>query len=108
MKKSSELKTRLQLIQEALNAYLSNTALKEKERKIVMEYHEATRIEELFLKEKSKIQWLKEGYSNTAYFHRAVKIRQCKNHIVRIRQANEYWVEELNKNADEGDSFKIS
>nr|GEX55649.1 hypothetical protein [Tanacetum cinerariifolium] len=37
--------------------------------------------EERFLKQKVKVQWLKEGDANSAYFHKAVKGRMSKSRI---------------------------
>ncbi|GAV60987.1 hypothetical protein CFOL_v3_04515, partial [Cephalotus follicularis] len=64
-----------------------------KERQLRIEVGQAARMEEAFFKQKSRIHWLKEGDSNTAYFHRMVKVRQSKNHIVRIRDEAGNWVE---------------
>nr|GEV37768.1 hypothetical protein [Tanacetum cinerariifolium] len=37
--------------------------------------------EERFLKQKAKIQWLKEGDANSSYFHKAVKSRVSRSRI---------------------------
>nr|GEV75780.1 putative reverse transcriptase zinc-binding domain-containing protein [Tanacetum cinerariifolium] len=42
---------------------------------------EAVLVEERFLKQKAKIQWLQEGDSNSAYFHKAVKSRVSRSRI---------------------------
>ncbi|GJY55985.1 hypothetical protein Tco_0455100 [Tanacetum coccineum] len=44
-------------------------------------YKKAARDEELLVKQKSKIQWLKEGDFNTVFFHNMVKGRVTKNRI---------------------------
>ncbi|GAV88645.1 hypothetical protein CFOL_v3_32067 [Cephalotus follicularis] len=64
-----------------------------KEKELRKEVGQAARMEEAFFKQKSRIQWLKEGDSNTAYFHRMAKVRQSKNHFVRIRYDTGIWVE---------------
>ncbi|GJT53982.1 putative RNA-directed DNA polymerase, eukaryota, reverse transcriptase zinc-binding domain protein [Tanacetum coccineum] len=47
----------------------------------VFEFNEAVLMEERFLKQKAKIQWLKEGDANLAYFHKAVKSRVCRSRM---------------------------
>ncbi|GJX28851.1 hypothetical protein Tco_0236930 [Tanacetum coccineum] len=43
---------------------------------------------EKFLKQKSKIDWLKEGDSNSAYFHKAVKSRVSRSRIDVVTNAD--------------------
>nr|GEU30806.1 hypothetical protein [Tanacetum cinerariifolium] len=47
----------------------------------IVEFNQAVLTEERFLKHKAKIQWLKEGDSNSAYFHKAVKSRVSRSRI---------------------------
>ncbi|GKF07259.1 hypothetical protein Tco_0041483, partial [Tanacetum coccineum] len=51
------------------------------EAEAVLAFNEALVIEERFLKQKAKIEWLKEGDSNSAYFHKAVKSRISRSRI---------------------------
>jgi hypothetical protein len=44
--------------------------------------------EEAFWKEKSRLQWFKEGDRNTAFFHRTCKIRQATNAISMLKKDN--------------------
>ncbi|GKA57344.1 hypothetical protein Tco_0756532 [Tanacetum coccineum] len=50
-----------------------NPSLRETEATCVVAFNEAALMEEHFLKQKAKIQWLKEGDSNSSYFHKTVK-----------------------------------
>ncbi|GKB09556.1 zinc knuckle CX2CX4HX4C containing protein [Tanacetum coccineum] len=52
-----------------------------KEASCIVEFNQAILTEERFLKQKAKIQWLKEGDSNSSYFHKVVKSRVSRNRI---------------------------
>nr|GEU29963.1 hypothetical protein [Tanacetum cinerariifolium] len=74
------LREELDKVQTNLDSDLRNFSLREKEAVTVADFNEALLMEEKFLKQKAKITWLKEGDSNTAYFHKVVK-----NHVSRSR-----------------------
>ena len=57
-------------------------------------FHELARAEEGFLKQKSRIQWLKLGDQNTNFFHKAVKARNSKNSIKLITLKNGCRIED--------------
>ncbi|GKB40686.1 hypothetical protein Tco_0885628, partial [Tanacetum coccineum] len=59
----------------------SNVSLREDEAATVIAFNEALVIKEKFLKQKAKIAWLKEGDSNSAYFHKAIKSRISRSRI---------------------------
>nr|GEU65981.1 hypothetical protein [Tanacetum cinerariifolium] len=44
-------------------------------------FNEAILLEELFLRQKAKIDWLREGDSNSAYFHKVVKSRVSRSRV---------------------------
>ncbi|GJX05624.1 hypothetical protein Tco_0191540 [Tanacetum coccineum] len=77
----NKLRTDLDAIQTALDAGPFNVALRGREATCVIEFNEAVLMEERFLKQKAKIQWLKEGDANLAYFHKAVKSRVCRSRM---------------------------
>ncbi|GJT85207.1 protein LAZ1, partial [Tanacetum coccineum] len=54
---------------------------REEEATYVQAFNEAILLEENFLKQKAKIDWLQEGDTNSAYFHKAVKSRVSKSRI---------------------------
>ncbi|GJW63854.1 hypothetical protein Tco_0115738 [Tanacetum coccineum] len=58
-----------------------NASLRDHEARCVSEFNDAIILQERFLKQRSKIQWLKEGDLNTAYFHKAVKARVSRSRI---------------------------
>ncbi|GKC64228.1 hypothetical protein Tco_1096826, partial [Tanacetum coccineum] len=71
----------LDRLQTNLDKDPSNVSLREDEAATVIAFIEALVIEEKFLKQKAKIAWLKEGDSNSAYFHKAIKSRISQSRI---------------------------
>ncbi|GKE53622.1 hypothetical protein Tco_1488778, partial [Tanacetum coccineum] len=57
-----------------------NSTLCEEDAMYVQAFNESVLLEECFLKQKAKVEWLRAGDSNTAYFYKAVK-----SHISRSR-----------------------
>ncbi|KAK1414737.1 hypothetical protein QVD17_30488 [Tagetes erecta] len=55
--------------------------LRAKEADIVKRFKEASLDEELFLKQKSKVEWLKAGDNNTRFFHNSLKARKHRSRI---------------------------
>ncbi|GJY42406.1 hypothetical protein Tco_0429676 [Tanacetum coccineum] len=51
-------------------------------------FNEASRVEERFLQQKAKVEWLKSGDANTAYFHKVVKSHASCNRIDSITLNN--------------------
>ncbi|GAV92784.1 hypothetical protein CFOL_v3_36162, partial [Cephalotus follicularis] len=87
-----ELRAGLHQLQRDIHEGLGTTSSVEQERQLRVDVMNAARDEEAFFKQKSRIQWLKEGDSNTAFFHKVVKVRQSRNHIVRIKDDNDTWI----------------
>ncbi|XP_071740250.1 uncharacterized protein [Rutidosis leptorrhynchoides] len=56
-------------------------------------YNQALLDEESFLKQKSKIEWLRVGDRNSAYFHRVAKGRVNRNRIEALLDSNGIMVE---------------
>ncbi|XP_071719218.1 uncharacterized protein [Rutidosis leptorrhynchoides] len=57
------------------------------------DYNQAVLDEEMFLKQKFKIEWLRAGDNNTSYFHRVVKGRINRTRIHALFDANDRLVE---------------
>ncbi|GJV38022.1 hypothetical protein Tco_1410499 [Tanacetum coccineum] len=75
------LRDELDLVQTLLDSDPFNAILRDKEAASVCAFNEAALLEERFLKQKANINWLKEGDSNSAYFHKAVKSRVSRSRI---------------------------
>jgi len=66
----------------------TNSALLDKEAACLKDFQIAQLDEERFLKQKSKVEWLGVGDSNSAYFHNCVKSRNHRSRIEVIRDVN--------------------
>nr|GEV03215.1 hypothetical protein [Tanacetum cinerariifolium] len=75
-------------VQTDLDGDPNNLSIWEKEAAMVVTFNEALIVEEKFLKQKAKVTWLKEGDSNTAYFHKAVKSHVSRSRIDVVTDAN--------------------
>ncbi|GJS40889.1 hypothetical protein Tco_0565932 [Tanacetum coccineum] len=84
----SRLRDQLDKVQSALDIDPFNVDLREEEATTVVAFNEATIMEEHFLKQKAKINWLSEGDANTTYFHKAVRSRVSRSRIDVITSAD--------------------
>ena len=66
----------------------SNPMLGEIEKSCLKNYHDLAIAEEGFLKQKSRVQWLKLGDQNSSFFHKAVKARNAQSALKVITMAN--------------------
>ncbi|KAK9071869.1 hypothetical protein SSX86_008299 [Deinandra increscens subsp. villosa] len=82
------LRKELGRIQEALVADNSSQDLRDEELIYLHALKDAEEDEELFLKQKAKIDWLAAGDQNTSYFHKAVKGWQSRSRINGIKDMN--------------------
>ena len=67
----------------------SNPMLGEIEKSCLKNYHDLAIAEEGFLKQKSRVQWLKLGDQNSSFFHKAVKARNARSALKVITMAAE-------------------
>ncbi|GJY89211.1 hypothetical protein Tco_0503839 [Tanacetum coccineum] len=65
-----------------------NLSFRENEAATVVAFNEALLMEEKFLKQKAKSTWLREGDSNTTYFHKVVKSCVSQSRIDVVTDAN--------------------
>ncbi|GJW51553.1 RNA-directed DNA polymerase, eukaryota, reverse transcriptase zinc-binding domain protein, partial [Tanacetum coccineum] len=82
--KAALLKDKVKEWQSKINRDPHNNAIKEEGVALLKEYKDAISDEGKLLLQKTKIEWLKEGDKNTAYFHKILKSRQHKSRIESI------------------------
>ncbi|GJR80040.1 putative ribonuclease H-like domain-containing protein [Tanacetum coccineum] len=75
------LRVELDHVQTDLDQDPNNISLRDKEAAYVIAYSDALLLQERFLRQKAKIQWLKEGDSNSAFFHKTVKSKVNRSRI---------------------------
>ncbi|GJT29692.1 reverse transcriptase [Tanacetum coccineum] len=52
--------------------------------------------EEIMWRQRSRIQWLKEGVKNTHFFHARATSRRKRNNLLKLRTEDERWVNDTN------------
>lgn len=67
------------------------------------ELHQLWKNEELFWKQRSKVQWLKEGDANTRFFHLTTIQRRQRNRVLKIKNEFGDW---LTREREVRDSFQ--
>ncbi|GJR16323.1 RNA-directed DNA polymerase, eukaryota, reverse transcriptase zinc-binding domain protein [Tanacetum coccineum] len=82
------LKEKVKECQTKVDKYLHDREVKEESVRILEEYIEAKKEEYNLLCQKAKVEWLKEGDKNTAYFHKTIKERAHRSRIMSIRNEN--------------------
>nr|GEV99763.1 hypothetical protein [Tanacetum cinerariifolium] len=75
------LKAELAIMQSSMSDDPHNKALREEELRLLKAYKTALKDEELFLRQKAKVEWLKASDRNLKYFHNVVKGRCNRNRI---------------------------
>ncbi|XP_059630186.1 uncharacterized protein LOC132273185 [Cornus florida] len=86
-------KNDLHACQSTLNSLPTNTQMRLKENELLCTYKKLKKAEESTFKQKSRIQWLKAGDSNTSYFFKSMNSRFNKNKITSILDSNGYLLD---------------
>nr|GEU98166.1 reverse transcriptase domain-containing protein [Tanacetum cinerariifolium] len=87
------LRFELDKTQRDLDADPFNSDLRDKEAGYVHSFNEALLMEERFLKQKAKIEWLRAGDTNSAYFHKSLKSHASRSRIDVITNSEGVLVE---------------
>ncbi|GJY29596.1 RNA-directed DNA polymerase, eukaryota, reverse transcriptase zinc-binding domain protein [Tanacetum coccineum] len=77
----NKLRIEMERVQTDLDLDPSNHDLRDEEAVYVRAFTEALIMEERFLKQKAKVEWLNVRDFNSAYFHKSVKRRTSRNRI---------------------------
>ncbi|XP_072074464.1 uncharacterized protein [Arachis hypogaea] len=93
-RKKRRLLNRIQGIQKS-RLYGRNKFLDGLEKDLSEELKKILDQEEIFWLQKSRQKWLVEGDRNTKYFHTKTLVRRRKNKIVKLRNNNGIWCEEI-------------
>lgn len=71
-------------VQQQLADLSFDKVLQEIEKELATTYSELVLAEEEFLRDKSRVKWLKDGDKNIAFFHRTLKIHHTRNKILTL------------------------
>ncbi|GJU18554.1 hypothetical protein Tco_1146520 [Tanacetum coccineum] len=83
----NKIRIKLNEAQKAIDRDPSSSILHEEHAYYLLAFKEAHLDEERFLKQKTKIEWLLAGDSNTTYFHKIVKSKYARNRIEMVSDA---------------------
>ncbi|KAI3682958.1 hypothetical protein L1987_83365 [Smallanthus sonchifolius] len=81
------LRNELDTIQNAVDVNPTDADMRILESDLLAKYQEAMLDEERFLKQKSKVHWLKVGDSNSSFFHNSLKTRNHRSRIDIIKDS---------------------
>ncbi|XP_026451487.1 uncharacterized protein LOC113351768 [Papaver somniferum] len=79
-----EAKKEMTLVQQQVQAHPLCPVLARKEKEAVQQYAKIVIYEESMNKQKSRVQWLDLGDSNTHFFHNSLKERRSRNNILTL------------------------
>lgn len=74
--------------------YQYNPFLQNLESNFIPEYEKLLKFEEDFWKEKSRINWLLQGDSNTKFFHASTLNKRRRNRILALKNESGNWIED--------------
>ncbi|KAK4731529.1 hypothetical protein R3W88_024517 [Solanum pinnatisectum] len=83
------IRTQLKELQEQMRYVQDDNQVEQyqMEKRLKTQLEKWRNIEESATKQKARVLWLKEGDSNTTYFHACMKHKQAQNHITRLTDA---------------------
>ena len=100
-----EKRVELAKVQEDILSNNSRVELVQIEKTLSKELYNLMRAEESFYKQKSRVQWIREGDSNTSFFHKTVAARQSRNSISYLISSEGNRISTFSDMAEEAVSF---
>ncbi|GJZ97902.1 cation/H(+) antiporter 24-like protein [Tanacetum coccineum] len=88
-----KLRNELDDAQMALDSDPNNVELREEEAAYLQAFNDDLLMEERFLMQKEKVEWLKLGDANTAYFYKVMKSQASRNRIDSVTTSNGVYVD---------------
>ncbi|XP_074293468.1 uncharacterized protein LOC141620518 [Silene latifolia] len=86
LKASAKLRQEVEGLQKQLGMDPDNQQLQQQEYEASQELKIKSLARDNFLYQKAKIVWIKDGDSNSAYFHNTIKQRRNKNRVIMIEE----------------------
>ncbi|KAK7243624.1 hypothetical protein RIF29_38430 [Crotalaria pallida] len=86
-KKEVELREKLEYVQAQLALNPTDVMLQQDEKAVFLKLRDTQKAAYSFLKQKAKVDWMREGDENSKMFHNAIKQRLYRNKILRIQDA---------------------
>lgn len=59
---------------------------------MIAEYNEILQQEEPYWKQKSRVQWLKEGEQNTRFFDNIAILRKRHTIVIKLKNEEDVWI----------------
>ncbi|KAM1184636.1 hypothetical protein ACFX13_014331 [Malus domestica] len=81
-------KADLDMCQRLLDSNPFHNSLRAQEKIIYDAYVSVLIVEEMFLRQKSRVQWLKAGDKNSSFFFKSISKNRSKNHLVSITKVD--------------------
>jgi hypothetical protein len=95
------IESRLEEIQEIFIVGSRTAELMQEEEQLQAQLEERRKQEEILWKQKSRVQWLKEGEKNTKFFHKAMMHRRHINRITHLEDSQGNLIREHSKIEEE-------
>ncbi|TYJ47336.1 hypothetical protein E1A91_A02G182400v1, partial [Gossypium mustelinum] len=86
-----ECEDRIKMIDGISDQRVLNEGEMEELKRLNVEFWEAMKFKESLWRQKSRMMWLKEGDANTAFFHRAIKIKAKKKKTIYRMKIGRSW-----------------
>jgi hypothetical protein len=101
LKRMQEIEKRLETLQNTFISGIKTTDLMKEEEELKTKLEERKKQEEILWRQKSRVQWLKEGEKNTKLFHRSMVHHRYINIITQLEDAQGNPIREHNKIVEE-------